>query len=351
MYLMRQKGKLKRVWSTGTSNSRFSRSHEPRAPSAVCFDGQFIWGTVFELHSPPRLVVIDPATEKSWAITAADGLPLLTAGDRPENIGRQTLSIAAISPGQICVAGSFGRTWLAMVRFAPSEGVTVNVFHEAKDLTWQKDREQWRSTHVAFYPTHMFLLEDPSVKDMLDQRRLVVGRAGSGVDLLNHPLIVDPKSLEVEVFAEKFWAEKQPLDIWQQGGAVYFVDSIPPRYNEMALMRLGLPGPKIDVVLTLPKEGYPIFFDRKWYVSGKQWWTVDLESQSIVSAGPVPWSFSNRFSADTPVRKEENQLVLLASSHHYGLLAAYTTNSGKQILIQVHFQSALPLNSAERSEP
>src|SRR5690606_17535191 len=77
----------------------------------------------------PLIVVIEPATGRTWRITAEAGLP-------PMNRGGAAIGMAR---GTICLAGSFSgedqpiRAWCAIVRLAPeAKGYAeIEVFHEA----------------------------------------------------------------------------------------------------------------------------------------------------------------------------------------------------------------------------
>jgi hypothetical protein len=339
LYLMREKGRLKRVWDAGGLNVLFSYTSN----SGVCFDGHYVWGTVLRYQEQPRLLILDPATEKFWEITAADGLPLVEHEDLVER-SNQTICVAAIAPGKICVAGDFGRAWLAIVTFKPETGAKVEVFHEAKEQPNPANRDQWRDTHITFHPTHMFMLETKSADGSSPERRLLIGRHSNHIEVMSHPLVVNPATLQVDVLEDEFWAGHRSLDLCPHEGAVYFVYAARPRYDRIGLLRLGLPGPKVEFIFEVPREGHAIFLNNQLNIAGKQWWVGNLADKAVKPAGPVPWYHPNMLGASGPdpgpPMVNAPRLELLAPSHHYGLLANYTTNDGKWTLAQVSFRKA-----------
>ena len=341
LYLMHRKGTLEEVFSSNTLNGRFWRSNEFNGHSGVCFDGTYVWAACYDHTRDTRLIVIDPATKQVSEITAEQGLPNPNVADAGPNRVVNLLSLAPISPGRILVAGGFGRAWLAEVEFKPGTGGKVRVFHEAKETQDGGNREQWRSATVSFKPGDIFPVAGSKEGD---SKRFLIGRVAANPDLLEHPLVVDPKTQAVEVCAGSFWSESPRLHLSPMNDSVYFVRSVPPAHTTLSLMRVGSPDFKRETVVALPREGDVLAEPGRVHVVGKQWWIVDLATNKVTPAGPVPWTYSNRWAASGPgyLSREEPdrpRLQLLARSNHYGIIAYHTGGKDPRnaSLVQVSF--------------
>src|SRR5439155_16710301 len=112
LFLAKEKDKLLRLHH---SDERFFNF------MGACYDGKYVWAPV--MRPEPMLLVIDPQTEKVWTLGKVDGLPSMSHGVRA----------VGLEPGRICLAGAFGRSWIANVTFSPTQGAKVDVFFEARD--------------------------------------------------------------------------------------------------------------------------------------------------------------------------------------------------------------------------
>ena len=343
LYFMHRKGKLERVFSSDTPNSRFWQPNESNGHSGVCFDGAHVWATCYSHQRDTRLIVIDAATRQVSEITPDQGLPNPNAGNAGLNRVFNLLSLAPISPGKILVAGGFGRGWLAEVEFKSGSGGKVRVFHEAKETLDGGNREQWRNPAVSFKPGDIFTLTG-SKKAAGDSKQFLVGRIGPNPDLLEHPLVVDPNTWTVEACAEPFWSDARTLRRSPLNDSVYFVYSLPPQYETIALLRMGGSDLKAETIVTLPREGYVLAEPGRVHVVGKQWWIVDLTTNKVTPAGPVPWKYSQQLGASGPVHLNKNEpdqplLQMLARSNHYGIIAYHSggKNARDAALVQVTF--------------
>jgi hypothetical protein len=297
-----------------------------------------VWIAAISRLEYPRLIVIDTTTDKVYEISHADGLP----GVKPErNVNlqlQQELVVAPLGPGRVCAAGGFGRAWIAMIEFSPEAGPKVDVFHEAKTTPEPSNRDQWRDPQVAFRPSHLFVLEGTAAPDGniagKIERKLCLGRNWSPQDIMKHPLVINPETLQVEVMQSEFLATKRPLDYWQHEGTVYFLNSSPEDYNRTHLYRLGLPGPKVERVCELPYDGNLLITGKQFHLAGVQWFQGDWSTKTIQPAGPIPWVFASMLTRNKPPPIDDpsaHKLFVLSPSNHYGLLAHYGRNSNFHI--------------------
>lgn len=174
------------------------KGEEWRLIGSVASDGRYIWIADPTLRNP--IVVLDRDT---LAIVASFGLdqglpPIESRGDRGG------AKIAAIAPGQACVVGAFGRTWIATLTFDPNRpngsSEHVDVFHEARQ-EWFSNKNGVRqiseSLGRAFYPQFAEVVETGQPK----RRLVLIGRhASAGVmSELEDVIVADPANRTVRV--------------------------------------------------------------------------------------------------------------------------------------------------------
>jgi hypothetical protein len=188
LYLMKEKGKLKRVYRIGGLGARFR---------SVVFDGKYVWASGDGKNTPPFLIVVDPATDGVFTVTEKDGLPV---GKAPVGEGNRFSGhlVAALEPGRVCVVGSFGQTWVAVATFDRLKGATVKVIHEARDTQNPNDRDGWKKTTIAFTPAHVYPLRGEAGAGGKVPVRVLIGRWG-GPFVQQHPLVIDPDKETAEV--------------------------------------------------------------------------------------------------------------------------------------------------------
>jgi hypothetical protein len=242
LYLMTEKGKLREVWDAPDFRTVIQ---------SVRFDGRYVWCTARRHKASTLLLVLDPATGKTYEVTAADGLPEPTAEQVADQTAMFPLAITTLGPGRICAAGWLQRTWVAVVTFDPDKKrATVDVIHEAREAADREDRDQWSSTTVAFRPTFMFTLRGEPKPGEKAATRVFLGRVTErNLDVDSFPLVIDPDKRAVAVadfhFPSRSFADTDVED----GGAVYRVwRSIFP-----SLFRVSFPGTVREVLA----EGLP----------------------------------------------------------------------------------------------
>ncbi len=329
IYVMKEKGKLSRVFSYDTGFIQFD---EP------CYDGRFAWVPARSVVDPPFLVVIDPVGERAWKITTADGLPFASQSELPPHTA-QFLNVAPIGPGRICAVGAFGRTWLAIVAFDPGGRKSVEVFHEAREVAPEPPPNDptpddlWKSTALAFRPRYMVTLTGPRADGAGPARRILLGRSARHYQpASSHPLLIDPDTKTVQVVNENVDVyQGKPFDVhrgefyWNEEPHVMRRDPSPKRN----LYRLGLPDlVKRPVLRDLLEEGRVASLGDRIAVLGTRWMESDLSGEGAAPpATSVPWYFL-RASGDRPstevIRRGHLSVTGVHRSHHYGLLITIT---------------------------
>ena len=88
--------------------------------------------------------------------------------------------VACSVPGRVCAAGSFGRSWVALVTFDPTAAkpVKVDVVDEAR-RTWDSRAGFVTDPDAAFDPVCMSLLTDMRATDSGVRRRILIARAAA----------------------------------------------------------------------------------------------------------------------------------------------------------------------------
>jgi tetratricopeptide (TPR) repeat protein len=187
LYVLKEKGIAKRVWTPGAASDGRRRNDLAVAGARILgvdFDGRYVWMTVGFVGEATEVWVVDPQDGKCRQITVAHGLPLYEAG-----VWAPVLA-AGVAPGEAIVAGWFGRTWLAKVEFAPDGKHQVQVFHEAREVTDGRGPAKETDPHMVFLPQKILVMSN---HDSSEKRVLVFRHNGMLA------LVVDPKTLNVEV--------------------------------------------------------------------------------------------------------------------------------------------------------
>ncbi|HEY7424870.1 MAG TPA: hypothetical protein VH682_11630, partial [Gemmataceae bacterium] len=310
LYLLKEKGVLQPIW---TSKSRFRFD-------TVCYDGRYVWAGGCEVVGSPSLLVLDPASEKIWQVTAKDGLPILSEEERSQRkFVVQKLAAAPLEPGKICLAGCFGRSWVANVSFdAVKEKALVKVFHEAREVLNVEDKEKWKSPSTAFVPKHIFTLT--SADGDRPEQRVLIDRRGGPIWERVPPLIIDPQKETAEVMRDVL-PEILPLSATSHQGAMYFVGpsiwNTTKRKYEQRLARVAFPGDKVETLLPDVPPGWLVSKGDQLYLVGKEWREFNLTQRKLrTMADKLPWPFDYRHPSDGPDTQEG-----VFPSSHYGFLA------------------------------
>jgi hypothetical protein len=300
LLVMREKGRLKQVWET---------KERLVASDTLCYDGRYVWFPVSQYLHPALLVVLDTMTDEVSQVTAEDGLPVIPAESLPDQTW-QSLAAAPLGPGRICLAGWFGRTWLAIVTFDPRAGKSVKVFHEARERA--ESREDWKRTTIAFSPRYMCTLTDKPDGSGKAAQRVLIGRNGPP-DVEDHPLCVDPETLSVEVEQEQLAARNPGLWAGHDGALYLFM-------NARTLGRFGFPKLKTEPVLSPIALGHLVLSGDRVMTVGKPWWAGSLSRKEAHPAGEMVGDFAGAWP-----------------SAHYGLLV-----QGQLPRTRMFYQAVLP---------
>jgi tetratricopeptide (TPR) repeat protein len=336
LYFMRKKGVLTTVWNDTELNRTFPRYHDARNQGGICFDGKYVWSTVTHFRDPPYIVAIDTTSDKKWKITTAEGLPFVHDRDGSDRTP-QSLSLAPLAPGKVCAIGSFGRAWLATITLG-ADAPQIEIFHEAKEQANLENVEQWKDTTVAFTPTYVHVITNPTSPS---ERCIVIGRKAMHREVPTHPLIVDVATLQVSVMNDVLHEQYGPMELCAFQGSLYFQGGMPNNGKRIGLYRISLPGPKRELACEFDVEGRLAVVNDQLTMIGREWWLVDLDKKLLRTAGPVSsWQYQNKYTQITRFTTpppNAPRLELLAPSQHYGLLSLVRVGSSFN-LSQVVFE-------------
>ncbi len=339
--VMKERGKCRTVWTGADAGTEFS---------TVVFDGRYVWATARRTKKWPLLVVLDPVSEKVQVVSAAEGLPEGTDEQLKEPALRH-MGIAALEPGKICAAGSFGRGWIALVTLDPKTAKpVVKVIHEAREVQDPGDKDQGARTGIDFLPDFMFTVRAPAEQPGGEPgRRVLVGRGlpvtGYGRPnpaVVARPLVVDPDRSTVEVLREPMAnLPRLPHCFGVAGDAVYYLPWDPTKAPQSGVVRIGLP----DLTPKVVVEGLPVGFGQVFIHDGRlhvvreipsqpipggavitadriarEWWTADLSGKNLrLEAKDVPY------------------LRAVSTSSHYGLVGIISPGGPAQSLYTIEF--------------
>jgi len=309
LFLMKQKGELTVLWKPDQLNVWVKD---------VCFDGRFVWLAVEPRLSEPYLLVIDPRTRHSRRIDRSAGLPMPEGFVAPgSGVFTKSFSLAAIEPGMLCVAGTFGRTWIAIVSADPAGAANVKIIHEAREVLELMDDEAWRSSKYQFNPkwSHTFSSEVNGTV----VRRVILARGGAGGGggwLMGHPLVIDPDSGSVGVIQGRIWDVAMPAVQWHDysESALFQVSRVQMR-GIPALVRLGFPTFEPEPILRSVPEGTVAITPGRIHIVGAKWWSARFDGSKVLDKKltlleeELPWN-----------DKASNRLPEIFHSVHYGLI-------------------------------
>ncbi len=275
-------------------------------------------------------------------VTERDGLP---AGRKGAVVNPQERvpghRLAELEPGRVCVAGSFGQTWVAVATYDPAKGVAVKVIHEARDAEGDGP-DEWKKPTVAFLPWHAFTLRGEPGADGKARTRVLITRNGRSRGMIEHPLLIDPDAPAAEVMQDRV----PGLGLYSlcgTGRSVYLASGMgfqPFERKEARLHRIDFPGTVRDLGPLPPAENKPaLHFDgrdlhvvrvarelfpweefvpvkERWWPAGdpSDWWVADAERKELKKA-----------AAEFP------RVFAVGSSAHYGLV----------VLLQFRVETAL----------
>ncbi len=252
--IMKQKGDLQIV-------ERLRGTFHPEVDYAVCHDGKYVWVAKTK-DGDDHLSLIDMKTYEIIRFTSADGLPPL----------EDHVAITPISPGRVCVAGSFSRGsriqglrgWCAIVTFDNEKGKVVDVIHEGtlyREL-YDNDKQDLLNPKIAYHPRLIKI-----IRDMEDPKRvrILLVRSTASIQSRKHPLLIDPDQRTVEVVKWQSNHSFFPQQIVEFRGDLYWCLSkiLPDKSADGIawLWKLGFPSLKPTVVDRTMQRGSvtPIF--------------------------------------------------------------------------------------------
>lgn len=339
LYLASERGAAQLVYSEVKLNRRV---HE------VCYDGALLWFTIRSFtDGPPALICLDPKTLQWESIGHEHGLPII---DSPMvSIGDeqypQTLVVAALAPGKVCVAGTMGPSWIAVVSRRKRAPPKVEVFHEAKvTLTLKESHELggWRRSDLAFIPLWMQTLTDAAAKP--PQVKCILARqlfGSQGDDVERHPLIVDPAQKSVGVFEDlQDNINHQHRSFDALGPAIYQVGIVRPA-GFVGLQLYALPDLRRQVLLDDVPNGAVRILNGTIYIVGQQVWKMGFDDKAPqLCAARLPWQFSRRSEQHSGSKyppipqqstKDDYDFLDVFHSAHFGLLVKTHHGRGQNV--------------------
>lgn len=342
-YLMKSKGRLQTVWKTDERDVRLT---------GPCYDGRFVWVPVIQMGKPSRLLVIDPSNGRVAEVTAADGLPQRQAALRNRDGGEDSLHVAPVGPGKVCVAGFTGWSWLAIATYQPT-AKTVKVFHEARRVPSAGDKQAWKDLSVIYRVSSIVTVTrdvnadaDPAV-----ERRVLLAREPG----LDHPLIIDPQKLTVAVSQEE-----GPNCIFEpegvHGGAIYW--ALPSRERTRTqprpnVWKMGFPDFRRTMVAQHVHEGEEMmggpgslfFHGGRVFIASKDWWVADGVDKPFRKVEGITLNrFDSLAGAERRVQphqlpdEQTERITAVMRSEHYGLVVTTARFRSPTLLYEVRLK-------------
>ncbi|MCU0876026.1 MAG: hypothetical protein MUE50_27190, partial [Pirellulaceae bacterium] len=331
LYVMKEPGRLKRIWDAGYKNSRGT------AITGVRFDGRWAWITTESGGGQPRLLILDPQQERIWEVGERNGLPLASYESLPDRFPRPRLWAEPIEPGRALLVSYFGRRALlvsyfgrmalATVTFSPASGAKVDVFFEARQQPDPTVLQAWFNPRLAFAPAYVFAFAHQSEQGPAERRVVIGGRSQPD----DHPLVVDPGTREVRV---QVFGLEQGIDAsWHAvtQSAVYQLVCSGDLTRHLA--RVGLPKFRLEYLLSGVPAGRCVAYEGRILIAGQQWWQLDPQADPDhrirLLTTSLPWTepfiVSPRQATNQPggslSEAERYRLEMLCQSNHFGLLA------------------------------
>lgn len=225
LFLMKQKGLLRRVRTAGRIDSPYGPMHRGSFVS-VCYDGKFVWAPLLGF-SQPQIVVLDPQSEQTWQIGAEDQ-PREPADDTPRQHGGG-FAAAPWAPGKVVVSGWPGVTWLAMIGFDPEKGKSVEPLPPPVDLE-QNRAELLPSDQTRLAAYGMWTVSEPPANGEEPIRRLFIDRTDPSRPGLS-ALAVDPTTSRFEKAGGASLTEARGCTAWRSATARCIGSSTRPPRN------------------------------------------------------------------------------------------------------------------------
>ncbi|MGD0900069.1 MAG: hypothetical protein ABR915_19720, partial [Thermoguttaceae bacterium] len=262
--------------------------------SQMCWDGRYVW--VLNAGEKGPLAVIEPKQAKVRTFGPESGLPPSTS-----------CGVAPLGPGKVCLAGYFGRLWVALATFNPSTGMKLEVIHEARatpgTFDWNDNSPERHSPKLAEPITFVTTLTAPAAAGEPARQRVVVGRHGPDPFSGPGPLIVDPESKSVTSALSGC-----PCPSLSHGDALYWQ---PKLGNPNTLYRVGFPDFKKELINNAWPRSACVFFEGNFHLLGPGYYLA-----------PGPKGPLRRLQCDMPGGRVEPDFSQVSLSNHYGLLVS-----------------------------
>ncbi|HAC91268.1 MAG TPA: hypothetical protein DCF63_11670, partial [Planctomycetaceae bacterium] len=241
------------------------------------------------------------------------------------------ISVAPIGPGRVCIVGSFGRAWIALVEVLPTGGTKVELIHEAREVFQPEDRKAYRNANVGFAPMLLETLVDPS--DAKASPKVLIWRhemEDNGAIVRSYPLLVDPEEKRAIVPNEAIIAIRNDSKVIGVQDDAIFQIKPHPISREIILVRHQLPKLDARVIAENTPQGLIRVVENELHIIGQKWWTIDLNQPSVRERAFVPWDYTDPFRnpkkiwvlpsyvAEPPPK--EYVLDEVFTSSHYGFL-------------------------------
>jgi hypothetical protein len=329
LFVMKERGRLRRAWD---------QAGAPEHVSSAAFDGRFVWLATSSRQRPPALFVFDPAAEKAYEVTADDGLPLPSA-EQARGLGPgeyRDLAVTGLDPGRACVAGSFGRGWVALAKFDPNtKKATVKVLHEACELPRQEETEKqvWQNRKLVFQPSYAYTLRGAPAADGKVAFRVLVGRqithagrlaTNNTAFLAYHPLVIDPDRLTVEVLQDSLSLPHFRNATVVADGTLLTAFGLPTKPGQLFLARAEFPGVvrdlgRLDIPSTAAFPPCGVSDGRLYVATDAR--TPTRQPGGGMFLGSVLWSADPDGKHARKVKDDLLHVRGFARSSHYGLVA------------------------------
>ncbi len=351
LYLIKQKGLLKRIWSGDQSKGNFE--HRPKGDPAVCFDGKYAWAALYRPGAAPRLIIVEPQSEQTWEFGAEHGLPF--AASKKKEIEEQNayFSVGPISPGKACIASWSGETQLAMAEFDPGKGISSKVFHRPAENAEPiggrlPDWQALQNVRLKFLPSQLLLLAPPDSKDeqaadkqptkpqSADKQfapRLLIRRKIPKMGLAPS-LLLDPATLSLEALntpPEMEYAINGGFCIVHEG-ALYWLREVPGLKHKLVWARLAAPNFEEERLLSDMAIGRMAAYENQVCILGRICWLFSPGSQQVERVEvQAPWSSRGFLNVGASSEQQEFEgrrylIDYVFPSQHYGVLATANTH-------------------------
>ncbi len=337
LYVEKEAGALRRVWSSGEGGSSFMAGEF----CYVCYDGRFVWAPLVRggRGSAPRLLVLDPQSEETWEFTDEAGC---WEGVSPSAAMEQVeLALGPYQPGSVCCARiSQHEQWLGVLEFSPPDTRRAKAFVLPALTDLQGGLKEMFSVGRIEAGAAPPLL----VLGRRNYPQLVIDPAGPSFSPAKHNSC-SGRVGEFTVHDRAFW--------WTRSrNMAMTLKPLPPSPYTSALYRANFPDLTEQAVLLNVPNGLLIAVDGKLHFLGDRYCRCDPRGTDIeiVEAAP-PWQYRESFVSpfgpaansrpqDSASQTPKPLLKRAFLSSHHGLLVQAAEPNGANQFFAVTMPSA-----------